>query len=282
MQGHLVQRDAARLQGGDQRIGEMQPRGRRRDRAFLLREHGLVVVAVALVGLRAAPRYRAATAWLPRSSSAWSSTAPWNAKASVTSPPSSFSSTVASSWPRKHTLPSVPNRMTSPGRAACRLREGAPARAVEALVQGRLDPRARIAAPDPPPAQARRNDPAVIDHECVAGPQQIREDRGCRDRSAPAPAGTDHQQPRGIARRRSGRNAIRSAGSSKSNRSVRMPVAERLSALHTRAGASGHRPSQRVFPNTQELEIQALQVNKRFRSKRASSQRARGGYTSWP
>ena len=51
----------------------------------------------------------------PRSSIAWSSTGPWKAKASVTSPPSPFSSTVASSWPRKQTLPSSPKRTTSPG-----------------------------------------------------------------------------------------------------------------------------------------------------------------------
>src|SRR5260370_19837684 len=51
-----------------------------------------------------------------------------------------------------------------------RLREGAPARAVEALMQGRLDRVLGIAAPDPPACQARRNDLAVIDHERVTVP----------------------------------------------------------------------------------------------------------------
>ena len=51
MQRHPLQCDAAGLQGGNQLRREMQTRGRRRDRAFRKREHGLIVVAVTLIGL---------------------------------------------------------------------------------------------------------------------------------------------------------------------------------------------------------------------------------------
>ena len=49
-----MQRDAARAQRLHQAFGEMQARGRRGDGAFLVREHGLVVGAVALVDRAAA------------------------------------------------------------------------------------------------------------------------------------------------------------------------------------------------------------------------------------
>ncbi len=105
----------------------------------------------------------------PRSAMAWSSTGPWKANDSVTSPPSPLASTVASSWPRKQTLPSSPKRTTSPG---CKLlgrpHEGAPARAVEPLGQRRLDLRLGVAA-DAPAGQPRRDHARVVDHQRIAG-----------------------------------------------------------------------------------------------------------------
>ena len=50
MQRHLVHGDAARREPRQQLVGEMQARGRRRDRALVAREQGLVVGAVLLVG----------------------------------------------------------------------------------------------------------------------------------------------------------------------------------------------------------------------------------------
>ena len=94
----------------------MQPRGRRRHRARLAREHGLIVGAVLLVDAAAAcdiRRQRHVAAFGQR----LSSTAPVKAKASVTSPPLSpcpFCSTVASSCSRKQTRPSPPKRTVSP------------------------------------------------------------------------------------------------------------------------------------------------------------------------
>ena len=51
---YLVQADAARLQCLNDRVGEMQPRSRRSDRSLLAREHRLVVAAVLFVGRTAA------------------------------------------------------------------------------------------------------------------------------------------------------------------------------------------------------------------------------------
>ena len=50
MEGQGLVADAGRGERGHQRGREMQRRGRRRDRAFLAREHRLIVVAVARVG----------------------------------------------------------------------------------------------------------------------------------------------------------------------------------------------------------------------------------------
>ena len=87
MQRHPMQSDAALAQRGGRGFGEMQPRGRRRDRAFLAREHGLIIGAIVLVDLAAAGdigRQRHVAALGQRLSSA----ASVKAKASVTSPPS--------------------------------------------------------------------------------------------------------------------------------------------------------------------------------------------------
>ena len=81
----------------------------------------------------------------------------------------------------------------------CRLDERAPARPVEAQVQRRLDRGLAGAAPDAPAAQPRRDHLAVVDHERVAGAQQIGQvaHGAIRHRRA----GTHHEQPRGVPRR---------------------------------------------------------------------------------
>ena len=81
------------------------------------------------------------------------------------------------------------------------LDESTPARAVEALVQGRLDRGLGFAPPDPPAGQARRNDLAVIDHERIAGPQQLRKIAHAAVFEQSGRAGAHDQKPRGIARR---------------------------------------------------------------------------------
>ena len=92
---------------------------------------GLVVAAVALVVRRASRRCRAAAACGRPRAAPRRGTRPTDRSASSTSPPSPFSSTVASSWPRKQALPSWPKRMRSPtarrlpGRAKASQRSGA-------------------------------------------------------------------------------------------------------------------------------------------------------------
>src|ERR1700750_1508538 len=53
--------------------------------------------------------------------------------------------------------------------------EGAPGRAVDALVQRDLDARLRAPAPDAAAFQPRRDHLAVVDHQAVAGRQQVRQ-----------------------------------------------------------------------------------------------------------
>jgi hypothetical protein len=165
----------ARRQSCKQTLGEVQSRGRRRHRAFELREHGLIVAPVALIGC--APRgdvgrQRHGAALVD----GWSSTGPWNANANVTSPPSPFASTVASSWPRKQMLPSLPKRSRSPGgqplAGFTKARQCDPSRrrcSVASIIGFRRP------ASDTPAAQPGRYHLGVVDHDCVAGTQQIRQ-----------------------------------------------------------------------------------------------------------
>ena len=103
----------------------------------------------------------------PRSSTAWSSTGPWKAGTSVTSPPSPLSSTVASSWPRKQTLPSSPNHHVARRQPLRGPHEGASARrrgwCSVASIAG------SGSASDAPAAQARRDHLGIVDHERIAG-----------------------------------------------------------------------------------------------------------------
>ena len=97
MQRHEVPLDAARVERGEQLRREMQAGGRRGDRAFLPRVDRLVVGAVARVvgplrGDVGRQRHVADRVRAPRRG-----TAPERSKPSSTSPPSRFSSTVASS-----------------------------------------------------------------------------------------------------------------------------------------------------------------------------------------
>ena len=160
----------------------------------------------------------------PRSAMAWSSTGPWNANDSVTSPPSPFASTVASSWPRKQTLPSSPKRTMSPGASFFAGRTKARQREPSIRsVQGRLDLAASASRPMRRPISRAGMTLRVVDDERVAGAQQVRQvARRCGRRARAARP--HHQQPR-ASRGTAGRSAMRSAGRSKSNRSVRIDAA---------------------------------------------------------
>ena len=126
----------------------MQARGRRRDRALLAREHGLVVGAVLLVGRALARRYRAAAAC--RRARRSPGRAPARETQTTASPrrPRLCASTVASSWPRKQTRPSSPKRIGRRPRAswpaATKARQREPS---SRLCQRRLDAAARSPRP---------------------------------------------------------------------------------------------------------------------------------------
>ena len=119
--------------------------------------------------------------------------------------PRPCASTVASSWPRKQTLPSSPKRTTSPGcEPLCRLHERAPARAVEPPVQGRLD--RRLAAPRPMRRPSSRAGITLVSLTTSASPgaQQVGQDRASRGPRVPAPRPA---APRAAARRRAATSA---------------------------------------------------------------------------
>src|SRR5262245_56476017 len=175
----------------------------------------------------------------PRSSTAWSSTGPWKANANVTSPPSPFASTVASSWPRKQTLPSSPKRTTSPSAS----RFAGLTKARQRDPSSRWWSVASIAGSVAPRPSRRPRSPAGITFVSLttsASPGRSKSGRSPTLRSSNsvgAPGRTTRR--RAASRGATGRSAIRSGGSSKSNRSVRMP-------LHTGTGMHGHRLRQRA------------------------------------
>ena len=117
---------------------------------------------------------------------------------------------VASSWPRKHTLPSSPKRTASP--TASRLPGFTKARQREP--SSRLTRFASIGVSGPRPMrrpmQARRDHARVVDDKLVAGPQQIRQiaHHAVLERRSPAapPAAAPHRAGA------PGRSAIRSGG----------------------------------------------------------------------
>ena len=140
---------------------------------------------------------------------------------SVTSPASPFASTVASSWPRKHTLPSSPKRTMSPTASRfAGLHEGAPARAVEPLVHAIGLDRRLLAAPMRRPESRAGITRVSLTTSASPGRSRSGRSRTTRSSSRVAPGRTTSS--RAASRGRAGRSAIRSGGRSKSNRSVRI------------------------------------------------------------
>src|ERR1700735_4505517 len=175
----------------------------------------------------------------PRSASAWSSTAPWKEKASVTSPPASpspFTSTVASSWPRKQTRPSSPNRTTSP--VARRLAGLTKAR--QRAPSSRLISVAEIAgscSPRPIRRPWRLAGNTLVSLTTMASPRRNRLGNSRTVRSSKSVPGRTTNSF-AASRGETGRSAMRSSGSAKSNRSVRIKA--RLSTRWHTALRSKH------------------------------------------
>ena len=114
MQGHGVRASTPWACRPATELREMEAGGRRRHRPSVSREHGLIIAAVVLIDLAAArdigrQRHLAALAQRLVEHGAG------ERKREVTSPPSPFVPLAASSWSRKQTLPSLPNRTMSPG-----------------------------------------------------------------------------------------------------------------------------------------------------------------------
>ncbi len=99
--------------------------------------------------------------------------------------------------------------------------EGAPTRPIQPFVKGGLNPGLSAAPADATPPEASRNHPAVVDDETITPLQQIRKVANDSIFQAGAPPGFTTKS-RAASRGRAGRKAMRSAGRSKSNKSVRM------------------------------------------------------------
>ena len=106
------------------------------------------------------------------------------------------------------------------------LDQGAPARAVEPLDQVCRYARLVLAAADAAAVQERRNDLGVVDHHGVAGAQQLRQIADCAVLKLRQSRRARTTRSRAASRGDAGRNAMRSSGSAKSNRSVRMVSVE--------------------------------------------------------
>ncbi len=200
MQGHLVERDPALREAGDEGVGEMQSRRRRGDRAFRLCEQGLIVDAVALIRRAARGdigRQRHVATLLDRlvehRTMEGESERHLAALALVLDRGVKLAEEADLAFlPEAH---HVARRQPFRGP-----HEGAPARAVEAPVQRRLDRRLG-SAPDAPAAQARRDHLGIVDHERIAGAQQLRKIAHPAVVEFRHQAGPHHQKPRRVAGR---------------------------------------------------------------------------------
>src|SRR5450756_1923419 len=152
---------------------------------------------------------------------AWSSAGPWNENDSVTSPSSPLCSTSASRWPSRHTLPSLPKRTTSPGASffagftsACQ-REPSRRFINVASIFG------SVSRPIRRPLSWAEITRVSFTTSWSPGSSQSGRSPTRRSRSTPSPCTTSiRAASRGLA----GRSAMLAAGSSKSNRSVRMAL----------------------------------------------------------
>ena len=207
MQRDRVQADAARLQPRHELVGEMQTRGRRRDRAFVVREQRLVVGAVVVVrraARRDVGRQRHVAALGDRLVE--HRTVEREREGDLAALALRLDARIELAEKADLALVAEAHGIAD-GEPLRRLHERAPARAVEAFDEIRLDRRFR-AASDAPPMQARRDHPRVVDDELVAGAQQLRQ--VAHDAILERRAGPHDKQPRRIARpRRAQRDPLR-------------------------------------------------------------------------
>ena len=158
----------------------MQPRGRRRDRAFLAREHGLVVGAVLLVDVAAAGdigRQRHVAAFGQRlvEHRAGEGKGERHLAALVALP---FLLDRGVELFEKADPPFAAEAHDVADREPLRrLDQSAPARAVEPLDQGRRDGRLVLAAAEPPAVQIGGKDLGVVDDNGVAAAATAPADR---------------------------------------------------------------------------------------------------------
>ena len=218
MQRHLVHGHAARRELCQQFVGEMQARGRRRDRAFVAREQGLVVGAVLLVGLaleRDIRRQRHVAAL----GDGLVQHRPVEGKRQR------HLAALALALDRGVELAEeadlallaeaddVAGASFFAGRTKARQREPS-----SRSVKRRLDLRLGVAA-DAPARQPRRDHARVVDHQRIAGIEQVRQIAHAAVVELRRAARPHHQEPRRVARH--GRAAARCARAADRSRTDR-------------------------------------------------------------
>src|SRR5579883_396659 len=164
---------------------------------------------------------------------AWSSTGPWKAKDKVTSPSDPLRSTVASRWPSRQTLPSLPKRMLSPSASffagftnACQREPSSRLIRVASILGS-------VGRPMRRPESCAGITLVSLTTSWSPGRSQSGRSETIWSRSPPPASTTSRRaESRGLA----GRSAMFSGGRSKSKRSVRMGAMR----SHTFSVVPGH------------------------------------------
>ena len=201
MQRYLVEGYAALLQACRQRISEMQAGGRCRHRAVRLGKHGLIVEPIPLVGRppgRDVRRERHDAAFVQR----FVEHGPMECEGEDDLAPLAFFLDPRIELAEKTYLALIAEAHDiAGGNPLGRFDEGAPARAIEPLMQRGLDLRLAGATPYAAAAKTRRDDLGIIDDERITRAQQIGEVADMGVGQLQLRSGANDQQPRGIARR---------------------------------------------------------------------------------
>ncbi len=179
--------------------GEMKPRGRRRDRALVLRIDRLIIVEVFLVG-RAFAGDVGRQGQLTKTRDGFVEKGTGERKAEHHLPALLFLDHLrveAHQFARRALRRFAEADAVADGELFCRSRESAPAIGALTLVQHDLDLGGGLLA-NAKAVEARGNDFGVVEHQHVARLQQIRQI--ANDPVVETGIRTHHQHPRGIAR----------------------------------------------------------------------------------
>ena len=251
MQRHLVQADAALAEPRQQLVREMQAGRRRRDRAFARARTWSGSRRGRARRARGGRRYRAAAA--SRRVRRWPGRAPARERKTKASPP--LLHLFVEPWRRagrgNRPCPRRRSEAIADLELLGRLHKGPPARAVEPLVQRRLDRGLGVPRPMRRPFRLRRDHLGVVDDQAVARPQQVRQvaDGAVVELGAcPGRTTSSRAASRGLAGRK--RDAVRPAVRSRRDRCAWLRRSGMAGPGRTGAARLGTRQSRLIRDRT--------------------------------